>query len=100
MFVTYNILKFLRVIWYFLSLRKKPHLFITFASNSFGKRIKTFVNKKHPVGRYIVKWDDTNDLGIQITSGTYLYRIVTDKDFMKLHKMMFLKIYFFIDVQR
>ena len=44
----------------------------------FGKRIKTLVNGKKPVGDYNIKWDGTNDSGTKISSGQYFYQLKVD----------------------
>ncbi|MFC1552379.1 T9SS type A sorting domain-containing protein [Candidatus Latescibacterota bacterium] len=59
--------------------------------NILGQKIKTLIDEeKHP-GSYSVKWNGTDDSGQKVTSGIYIYIMETDKDFIKLHKMMFLK---------
>lgn len=40
-----------------------------------GQRVKTLVREKQPAGKYSVQWDGTNEFGIQVASGIYIYRI-------------------------
>lgn len=43
--------------------------------NIRGQCIKKLVNQDQPAGNYTVTWDGTDDLGSQVTSGVYIYRI-------------------------
>lgn len=55
-----------------------------------GREIKTLVNKEQLPGAYRVEWDGTNNYGVQVSSGIYIYRLVAGK-FVQSKKMMFLK---------
>lgn len=55
-----------------------------------GKEIKTLIHEELPTGLYEAGWDGTNDLGIKVGSGTYIYRIVADS-YSKAKTMILLK---------
>lgn len=40
-----------------------------------GKQIRTLVSENQSGGQYSVVWDARNEVGLQVTSGVYLYRI-------------------------
>jgi flagellar hook assembly protein FlgD len=58
--------------------------------NILGKEIKTLVNGEKTAGEHTITWNGMNDNGIQVASGTYLYRINTG-NFSQVKKMIFLK---------
>jgi len=58
--------------------------------NINGQLVKTLVNEENPPGRYEVLWDGTNDSGLQVSSGIYVYRIKAEK-FISAKKMILLK---------
>ena len=59
--------------------------------NSVGQHIKTLVNEKNQArNTYKVNWDGLNDLGNQMASGIYFYRIQAGS-FVKSKKMILLK---------
>ena len=43
--------------------------------NILGQKVKTLVNDVYSAGRYNVKWDGTNDAGVQVSTGVYIYRV-------------------------
>lgn len=43
--------------------------------NILGQKVKTLVNDVYAAGRYSVKWDGTNDAGVQVSTGVYIYRV-------------------------
>jgi len=43
--------------------------------NTAGQLVRTLINGERPAGRYEVVWDGKNDVGAQISSGTYFYSI-------------------------
>jgi len=55
-----------------------------------GQLIKTLVNGVSPRGRYSVQWDGTDDRGIKVSSGVYLYRIRAGS-FTKTKKVVLLR---------
>ncbi|HCD50848.1 MAG TPA: hypothetical protein DEQ34_00270, partial [Balneolaceae bacterium] len=58
--------------------------------NILGQRVKTLVNDVHSIGRYSVRWDGTNDAGMQVSTGIYLYRIQAG-DIVQSKKLTFIK---------
>ena len=59
--------------------------------NILGQKIKTLVDEEKQTGYYSVKWDGTDDFGAKVSSGIYIYRMETNKGFVKTLKMVFLK---------
>ncbi len=55
-----------------------------------GERVKTLVDEVKGPGYYRVTWDGTNDSGVPVSSGVYLYRIVAG-NFVKTERMLLLK---------
>ena len=55
-----------------------------------GQEIKTLVNTYQYAGYHSVKWDGTNNNGLKVTSGIYVYMIQVS-EFMEVKKMVFLK---------
>ncbi|MDH7515237.1 MAG: FlgD immunoglobulin-like domain containing protein [Bacteroidota bacterium] len=55
-----------------------------------GTPVKTLVNETKEAGTYRVTWDATNDLGQQVPSGNYIFKIVAG-DFTQTRKMTLLK---------
>ncbi|HIE78547.1 MAG TPA: tandem-95 repeat protein, partial [Candidatus Thioglobus sp.] len=58
--------------------------------NMLGQKVKTFSMQSIPAGYHSVTWDATNDLGVGVGAGVYLYQLQT-KDFVKTRKMVLLK---------
>jgi len=58
--------------------------------NVLGQHVKTLVNEFKPVGDYSVKWDVTNDDGVKLTSGVYIYRMQAGS-FIESKKLMMMK---------
>ena len=58
--------------------------------NMLGQEIRTLVNDEKQAGTYSIQWNGLNNSGQQVTSGTYIYRIVAG-DFSKSMKMIYLK---------
>ncbi len=58
--------------------------------NISGKEIKSLVNETKSVDFYSVKWDGTNNNGLRVNSGVYIYRIKAGS-FTDVKKMVFLK---------
>jgi len=54
--------------------------------NILGQKVQTLVSKKQPAGTYIAAWDASG-----FASGVYLYRLETDKNFVKTRKLVLLK---------
>ncbi len=58
--------------------------------NVMGQRVRNLVDEQLPAGSYRRSWDGTNDLGQSVSSGVYLYRMVTET-FVQARKMVLLK---------
>ncbi|MFQ5821980.1 MAG: right-handed parallel beta-helix repeat-containing protein [Candidatus Heimdallarchaeota archaeon] len=58
--------------------------------NMLGQKVVTLVNKEQVAGSHSVHWDGTNDKGVKVSSGLYLYRIEAG-DFIRTKKMLLLK---------
>jgi len=43
-----------------------------------------------PAGEHRISWDGTNDAGVKVGSGVYLYRLRAE-NFSSVKKMLFLK---------
>ncbi len=55
-----------------------------------GQRIRTLVEQEQSAGEYVVQWDGRDDLGQQVTSGSYLYTLKTDS-FTETRRMLLLR---------
>jgi hypothetical protein len=55
-----------------------------------GTPVKTLVSQKQDAGTYTVNWNASNDLGVQVPSGNYIYKIVAGS-FTQTRKMTLLK---------
>jgi hypothetical protein len=58
--------------------------------NVLGQQINVLVNEELAPGSYTVTWNGTNDSGILVPSGVYLYRLEAGS-FSQTKKVMFLK---------
>ncbi len=58
--------------------------------NILGQEIKTLINQEQEPGNYQIMWDGTNNLGIKVSSGIYLYQFKAD-GFVQTKKMILLK---------
>jgi hypothetical protein len=58
--------------------------------NILGQEVKTLINDELPAGVHSVLWDGTNDFGIKVSSGIYIYQLKAGK-FVKAKKMSFIK---------
>ncbi|MCH8872693.1 T9SS type A sorting domain-containing protein, partial [candidate division KSB1 bacterium] len=59
--------------------------------NVLGQMVRALLqNKQQTAGVYGIEWDGKDDLGKDVSSGVYIYRIEAG-DFVKSHKMMLLK---------
>ena len=47
--------------------------------NTAGQKIKILTDEVQPAGKYSIIWDRTNQVGERIASGTYYYRMTTNK---------------------
>lgn len=58
--------------------------------NILGQEIKTLINAEMNAGAHTVQWDGTNNIGIKVASGVYIYQVKAGK-FAKAKKMSFVK---------
>jgi hypothetical protein len=58
--------------------------------NVLGQLVKTLVNEKQTAGFKTVTWDGTNEAGVKVSSGIYIYRIEA-KNFVQSRKMILMK---------
>jgi len=58
--------------------------------NSKGEDVNSIINKYHHAGEYLIQWDGTDSQGINMASGIYFYKIISDGK-IKMQKMMYLK---------
>ncbi|MFQ6008288.1 MAG: T9SS type A sorting domain-containing protein, partial [Candidatus Zixiibacteriota bacterium] len=56
------------------SLPARSHVELT-VYNILGQKVRTLIDKDQNAGRYTVPWDATDDLGNEVASGVYLYRL-------------------------
>jgi hypothetical protein len=55
-----------------------------------GGRVRTLVKEEHEAGYHEVLWDGTNDRGVPVTSGVYVYRFVAG-EYQMMRKMILIK---------
>ena len=58
--------------------------------NSKGEKVRSIINKYHHAGQYSIQWDGTDSQGINMASGIYFYKIISDGR-IKTKKMIYLK---------
>ena len=58
--------------------------------NLVGQRLRTLVGEVRPAGRYDVSWDGQDDMGRNVSSGIYFYRL-TAGQFRATRRMMLLR---------
>jgi hypothetical protein len=58
--------------------------------NINGQKVRTLVNETKDAGYYNVVWDGRSDSGEMVSSGLYMYKIVSGS-FSKIQKMTFMK---------
>lgn len=58
--------------------------------NLMGEKVRTLVAGELAWGRHEVMWDGTNEAGMQVASGTYVYRLHS-QGFSEARKMLLLK---------
>ena len=59
--------------------------------NILGQRIKTLVSGQMEAGAYKIMWDGLNDHGVRVSSGIYLYQLISDGKIINTRKMMMIK---------
>jgi len=55
-----------------------------------GQKVATLIDQRQPVGPHTARWNGTNDAGMLVTSGLYLYRIQAG-DFVQTKRVLFIK---------
>jgi flagellar hook assembly protein FlgD len=58
--------------------------------NMLGQKIKSLINRKMNSGYHSVYWDGTDNNGQVVSSGLYMYSLVTEQ-LSKTNKMLFIK---------
>ncbi len=58
--------------------------------NTLGQEVRTLFSGQLDGGRYKAEWDGLNDAGIQMSSGTYIYRMISG-EFVQSKKMVLVK---------
>jgi len=58
--------------------------------NIMGQQVATLVNQQLSAGRHTVRWDATNEAGLKVASGLYVYQLEVN-GFTQSHKMLLLK---------
>lgn len=58
--------------------------------NIMGQQVATLMNQQLEAGRHTVSWDATNEAGIKVASGMYVYQLEVN-GFTQAHKMLLLK---------
>lgn len=59
--------------------------------NLLGVEVRTLYDGSIEAGRYWFNWDGRNDLGSQVATGVYLYRLTTNKGVVLVDKMILLR---------
>jgi len=44
--------------------------------NVLGQKVTTLIDETYPAGNHIARWDGTNDRGVGVSAGVYIFRIV------------------------
>ncbi|MBL7960547.1 fibronectin type III domain-containing protein, partial [bacterium] len=58
--------------------------------NVLGQEVATVVNRYYETGRYNIEWNGRDDMGRQLSSGVYIYRLETGK-VSRVKKMLLVK---------
>jgi hypothetical protein len=58
--------------------------------NTLGQKVRTLFSDAKPAGSHTLLWDGSNDQGITVSSGIYIYTIQAG-DFVQSRKMTFMK---------
>jgi hypothetical protein len=61
--------------------------------NSIGELVSTLVDQTQSTGDYQVEWNGTNNIGVPVANGMYIYRITAtgNKNFTSVKKMLLMK---------
>jgi hypothetical protein len=68
----------------------KPGKVVVRVYNVLGQEVKTLVNEDKPAGFHSIRWNGTNNSGIRVSSGMYIYRIIYGNNVIS-KKMVLLK---------
>jgi hypothetical protein len=68
---------------------EESHVRITVV-NILGQKVATLVDENKSPGMYETTWNSTDDNGVRVSSGIYLYRMEAG-DFVQTRKMIFMK---------
>jgi len=81
------------VIWYYLpDVGYQPAEVEITIYNLLGKRVKSLVNGREYPGEHKVRWDGKDNLGKEVSSGIYFYRLkVSGLELVKAKKMVLLR---------
>ncbi|MFC1557743.1 SBBP repeat-containing protein [candidate division KSB1 bacterium] len=58
--------------------------------NTLGQEVRTLISELQPVGYHKILWNGTNNEGMKLPSGIYIYKFQAD-NFVHVKKMVFLK---------
>ena len=58
--------------------------------NMLGQKVRTFTMQSVPAGYHALTWNATNDYGVPVSAGLYLYQLQTE-GFVQTKKMILLK---------
>ena len=56
-----------------------------------GRLVKTLVNDIYYPGLYSVIWDGTDEFGISVANGLYIYKLTSNQNHSISNKMIFMK---------
>jgi hypothetical protein len=68
----------------------KPSFVSVKVYNLLGQEVRTLVSEEKGVGVYMAKWDGKDNVGAEVPSGMYLYKMIAGS-FSETKKMMFMK---------
>ena len=57
--------------------------------NSLGQKVRTLIDQPQTAGMHVVHWDGENDSGLSVSSGLYIYRLISGQ-FVQTRRMMLL----------
>jgi len=59
--------------------------------NTAGQLVRTLIDAHQPAGNYEIQWDGSDDIGQQVGSGIYLYRLTAGNQWIISKKMILTK---------
>jgi hypothetical protein len=68
----------------------KPSFVSVRVYNLLGQEVRTLVSEEKGIGVYLATWDGKDNVGTEVPSGMYLYKVVAGS-FSETKKMMFMK---------